>query len=62
MGFNIKPRLERFVPHELESGSHGIMDTHSGELMRREEKAHRIRTFLFKSWCQHECDKLNRDP
>jgi len=61
MGFNIKVNLERFTVHPLESGSHGIMDVKTGELLRRDGESHRIRTFLFKSWAQHECDKLNKD-
>jgi hypothetical protein len=59
MGFNIKPRIERFTPHNLESGTHGIMDLRTGELLRRDDSLHRIRTFAFKSWAQHECDQLN---
>ena len=62
MGFNIKPKIERFTPHELESGTHGIMDLQSGELLRRDGQHHRIKTYAFKSWAQHECDKLNIDP
>lgn len=61
MGFKIKPKIERFVPHELESGSHGITDLQTGELLRREDEHHRIKTFAFKSWAQHECDTLNRN-
>jgi len=59
MGFNIKPNIERFTPHELESSNHGIMDLKTGELLRRDDSQHRIRTFAFKSWAQHECDQLN---
>lgn len=59
MGFNIKPKIERFTPHELESGSHGIMDKQTGELLRK-ETTFRIETYAFKSWAQWQCDQLNR--
>lgn len=60
MGFNIKPKIERFSPHELESGSHGIMDKQTGELLRKKKEPHRIETYVFKSWAQYHCDLLNR--
>ena len=60
MGFKIKPKIERYVPHKLESGSYAIADVKTGEL-RRKEDSYRILKFAFRSWAQHECKKLNQE-
>ena len=59
MVFDIKPKIDRYIPFELESGMFAVSDTKTGELVRKKE-GYRILTFAFKSWAQHECNKLNR--
>jgi hypothetical protein len=57
MGFNIKPNLSRYVPHQLQKGW-GIIDLSTGELVKLDVK-YRIERYPHKSWAIEQCKKLN---
>jgi hypothetical protein len=60
MGFKIKPNLDRFVPHPLETGW-GIMDATTGEIRRMEGHRHRIERYSSKGWAAKRCKDLNKE-
>jgi len=59
MGFNIKPNLERYVPHPLQKGW-GILDLKTGEILKQKQK-HRIERYRWKQWAINRCITLNKE-
>ena len=58
MGFNIRPKLDRFVPTSLSKGW-GVIDLSTGEVLKGDQK-NRIERYAHKKWAQTRCDQLNK--
>lgn len=59
MGFKIKPKLNRYIPYALTKGW-GVMDLHTGEILKKEDTKHRIERYQHQSWAQKRCNELNK--
>lgn len=59
MAFEIKPKIDRFVPHQLSKGW-GIIDLTTGELRKKEGQRFRLEKYGCRAWAQTRCDELNQ--
>lgn len=59
MGFKIKPNLARYRPEKLTKGW-GILDMHTGEILRKKDHRHRIERYDRKAWAVNRCKQLNQ--
>jgi len=58
MVFKIKPKIERFIPHQLRKGW-GVVDLKTGEIKKSEQK-NRIERYSHRAWAKKRCDELNK--